>query len=279
MAMTRFYRRGLSLLLIASISLGLTVLTPSAAQSQSWMQMLFQGIQVLQLSNLSPRQEVGIGQQINQQLIEQGQFRPARNPGLNRYINDLGQQLAQKSDRPDLPYTFQVVNDKNINAFATMGGFVYINTGTIVAAENEAELASVIAHEIGHITARHSVTRMRDMALSQGLMTAAGIQESTMVNLGVQLAVNLPLSREAELEADQLGLKMMFRSGYAPIGMVNFMKKLQRANGGAAPEILSSHPDTGNRVIALKKSIDPAYANQGEGLDSQAYQNTIRSFR
>ncbi|MFM7578978.1 MAG: M48 family metalloprotease, partial [Microcystaceae cyanobacterium] len=138
-----------------------------------------------------------------------------RNRPLNEYINEIGQHLAQNSDRPDLPYTFQVVNDRAINAFATMGGFVYINTGTILAADNEAELASVIAHEIGHITARHSVTRMRDMALSQGLMTAAGLQESTIVNMGVQLAVNLPMSREAEMEADQLGLKMLTRAGYA----------------------------------------------------------------
>ncbi|MFM8294686.1 MAG: M48 family metallopeptidase, partial [Microcystaceae cyanobacterium] len=248
------------------------------AHSQSWLQMLFQGVQVLQLSNLSPRQEVNLGQQINQQLLNQGQFRPVRNRPLNEYINEIGQHLAQNSDRPDLPYTFQVVNDRAINAFATMGGFVYINTGTILAADNEAELASVIAHEIGHITARHSVTRMRDMALSQGLMTAAGLQESTIVNMGVQLAVNLPMSREAEMEADQLGLKMLTRAGYAPIGMVNFMKKLQ-SKGGSPPEILSSHPDTQNRVIALQRKISPEWAEQGAGLDSKAYKDQLQSFR
>jgi len=126
----------------------------------------------------------GVGQQINQQLVQQGQFRPSRNRSLNRYVNEIGQRLAQSSERPDIPYTVQVVDDRAINAFATMGGYVYINTGTILAADNEAELASVIAHEIGHITARHAVTQMRDAALSQGLMSAAGLQESTIVRLG-----------------------------------------------------------------------------------------------
>ncbi|MEB3249974.1 MAG: M48 family metallopeptidase [Merismopediaceae bacterium] len=276
--MKRFGQRWRTWMLIACLSWGLIVTLSPPAHSQSWLQMLFQGVQVLQLSNLSPRQEVHLGQQINQQLFNQGQFRPVRNRPLNEYINEIGQHLAQNSDRPDLPYTFQVVNDRAINAFATMGGFVYINTGTILAADNEAELASVIAHEIGHITARHSVTRMRDMALSQGLMTAAGLQESTIVKMGVQLAVNLPMSREAEMEADQLGLKMLTRAGYAPIGMVNFMKKLQ-SKGGSPPEILSSHPDTQNRVIALQRKISPEWAEQGAGLDSKAYKDQLQSFR
>jgi predicted Zn-dependent protease len=242
------------------------------------MQLLFQGIQVLQLSNLSDQQEVRFGQQINQQLVQQGQFRPSRNRSLNRYVNEIGQRLAQSSERPDIPYTFQVVDDRAINAFATMGGYVYINTGTILAADNEAELASVIAHEIGHITARHAVTQMRDAALSQGLMSAAGLQESTIVRLGVQFAVNLPTSREDELEADSLGLNNLIRAGYAPIGIVNFMKKLQR-QGNSGIEILSSHPDTANRVVALQEVIDPNTANEGEGLDTQAYQTRISSRR
>jgi predicted Zn-dependent protease len=259
-----------------TFSLVLTTAQPS--YSQPWMQLFFQGMQALQLSNLSNRQEVRLGQQINQQLVQQGQFRPSRNQELNRYLNSIGQRLARTSKRPDIPYTFQAVNDRGINAFATMGGYVYINTGTIAAADNEAELASVIAHEIGHITARHAVTKMRDAALSQGLMTAAGLQESTIVQLGVQFAVNLPMSREDELEADRLGLNNLIRAGYAPIGMVNFMKKLQR-QGGAGIELLSSHPDTANRVIALEEAINPNRANQGDGLDEQAYQSKLRSLR
>lgn len=271
-------RRWLSLAIAGIMTFSLVLTTAQPSYSQPWMQLFFQGMQALQLSNLSNRQEVRLGQQINQQLVQQGQFRPSRNQELNRYLNQIGQRLARTSKRPDIPYTFQAVNDRGINAFATMGGYVYINTGTIAAADNEAELASVIAHEIGHITARHAVTKMRDAALSQGLMTAAGLQESTLVQLGVQFAVNLPMSREDELEADRLGLNNLIRAGYAPIGMVNFMKKLQRQGGGGI-ELLSSHPDTANRVIALEEAINPNRANQGDGLDEQAYQSKLRSLR
>ncbi|HAC64241.1 MAG TPA: peptidase, partial [Cyanothece sp. UBA12306] len=148
----------LSLLMTSTIIL--TNIQPS--YSQSWIDLLLRGVQVIQLSNLSDRQEVKYGQRINQELIQGGQFRPLNNRELARRINAIGQRLARTSSRPNLPYTFQVVNDSSVNAFATMGGFVYINTGLIATAENEAELASVIAHEIAHITARHSINQMRD---------------------------------------------------------------------------------------------------------------------
>jgi predicted Zn-dependent protease len=243
------------------------------------LNLLFQGIQVLQLSSLSNSQEVRLGQQINQQLIQQGKFRVSRDRRLNGYVNEIGQQLARNSKRPDIPYTFQVVNDRAINAFATMGGFVYLNRGMIEAADTEAELASVIAHEIAHIVARHAVNQMRDVALSQGLMGAAGLKESTIVQMGVQLAVNLPNSREAELEADQLGLQNLQRVGYAPIGMINFMQKLLQAGGGGTPEILNTHPDTRNRIIALQRKIDRNTAYEGLGLDEQDYRDRIRASR
>lgn len=277
--LTRWQKRFISLVLTTILSFSLTVGIAQPSFSQSWLPFLFQGIQVLQLSNLSNAQEVRLGQQINQQLIRQGKFRLSRNRGLNAYINEIGQRLAQSSQRPDIPYTFQIVSDRNINAFATMGGFVYINQGTIEAADTEAELASVIAHEIGHIVARHAVNQMRDVALSQGLMGAAGLQESTMVQLGVQLAFNLPNSREAELEADQLGLRNLQRAGYAPIGMINFMQKLLKQGGGGMPEILNTHPDTRNRIVALQRSINPNTAYDGDGLDQQVYSANIRSLR
>lgn len=275
----RKQKRYISLLLIAITTLGLTFGLSQPSYGQSWLNLLFQGIQVLQLSSLSNSQEVRLGQQINQQLIQQGKFQVSRDRYLNIYVNEIGQQLARSSKRPDIPYTFQVVNDPAINAFATMGGFVYINRGTIEAADTEAELASVIAHEIGHIVARHAVTQMRDVALSQGLMGAAGLQESTIVQMGVQLAVNLPSSREAELEADQLGLQNLQRAGYAPIGMINFMQKLLKADGSGTPEILNTHPDTRNRIIALQKNINRNTAYEGLGLDERNYRDRIRASR
>lgn len=260
--------------LIGSLGFGLHLGLPSPALAQSWLNLLLQGLQVIQLSNLSDRQEVRLGQQINQQLIQQRKFKPSGDRRLQSYVNEIGQRLAQTSSRPDIPYTFQVVDDKAINAFATMGGFVYINTGLIYTADNESELASVIAHEIAHIADRHAVTRMRDMALSQGLMTATGMQESQVVQMAVQLGFNLPMSREDELAADNLGLRNLINAGYAPEGMVSFMKKLQR-QGNAAPEFLSTHPLTQNRIVALQRSIPDRYLNGGDGLDPQVYNQRI----
>ncbi|MGP0128152.1 MAG: M48 family metallopeptidase [cyanobacterium endosymbiont of Rhopalodia musculus] len=254
----------------------LTNIQPS--YSQSWLNLLFQGVQVIQFTTMSDSQEVQLAQQINDELIRSGQFRISQNPQLNQTIKRIGQRLAPTSGRPNLPYTFQVVDDTSINAFATMGGFVYINTGLIAAAENEAELASVVAHEVAHITARHSITQMRDIALSQGLMSAAGLSENTIVQLGVQLGVNLPHSRKDELEADQLGLRNLISAGYAPIGMVTFMQKLMQNNGPFAADFLSTHPATSDRLRALNRAVDDQRPYQGDGLDNQAYQQNVRRF-
>ncbi len=267
-------QRFVAWILTAIVTATTVVGVASPVAAQSWLNLLLQGLQVIQLSNLSDQQEVRLGQQINQQLYSQGQFRPHGDRRLQNYVNGIGQRLARTSARPNIPYTFQVVDDGRINAFATMGGFVYVNTGLIAAAENEAELASVIAHEIAHIGDRHAVTRMRDTALSQGLMSAAGMQESRIVQMAMQLGFNLPMSREDELAADEMGLRNLVRAGYAPAGMVSFMQKLQRQSG-AAPEFLSSHPLTQNRISVLQRAIPPQYLNQGDGLDPYAYDQNI----
>lgn len=244
----------------------------------SWFELLQRGAQVIQLSNISDRQEASIGSDINQQLIKSGQAKIYRNRQINDYVNQIGQRLARTSGRPNLRYTFQVVDDKNINAFATMGGYVYINTGLMLAAENEAELASVVGHEIGHIVGRHAVKHMRQRAISQGILSVAGLDQSAAVNIGVDLAVNRPKSREDELEADQLGLTNLKKAGYAPSGMVSFMKKLLK-RGSSGPKILSTHPSTSARIQALNSKINPSKANVGRGLNRGAYKSKIRSIR
>ncbi|MDJ0599723.1 MAG: M48 family metallopeptidase [Crocosphaera sp.] len=276
MKLKRPYFRPLIYGLLATlISSSIIISSPQPSYGQSWLNWIFQGVQVIQLSSLSDSQEVKYGGQINQELIRSGKFRLSRNQALIQRIDRIGQRLAQNSSRPNLPFTFQVVQDNSINAFATMGGFVYINTGLIATAENEAELASVIGHEIAHITERHSIKQMRNVAISQGLMSATGLSESNIVNIGVQLAVNLPHSREAELEADQVGLRNLRQAGYAPIGMITFMKKLTQ-KGGSPPAFLSTHPATSQRVEALNKAVNPDIAYQGDGLDTQAYQREFR---
>lgn len=270
----RYQRRWLYSLMSFVLAVSLVVGIPQASQA-GWFDLILNGIQVIQLSNISDNQEVQIGKQINNQLVS-SDIRLYRNPGINRYVSEIGQRLAQQSKRPDIPYTFQVVNDKSINAFATMGGFVYVNAGLIAAADNEAQLASVMAHEIGHISARHSIQQMRQAAIEQGVASAAGLDRNTLVNIGVQVALQLPNSRKDEFQADQLGLQTLEKTGYAPSAMVAFMEKLLKT-GGSVPTFLSSHPATQDRIKALEQAIDPATANQGIGLDKVAYKNKIRA--
>ncbi len=264
--------RGIYLFLSVIVAAGIWVISPEPTQAFSLPELIFRGIQVIQLSNMSDRQEVTVGQQINQQLTK-SEFKLDRNRATIVYINRIGQRLAQESDRPDIPYTFQVIDDDNINAFATMGGFVYVNKGLMAAADNEAQLASVIAHEIGHISARHSIKQMRQMAIASGVASAAGLDGSRAVQIGVELALRRPHSRQAEYEADQLGLQSMGRSGYAQSGMVDFMKKL--LNQPSAPSILSTHPATSDRIAAISQAIDPDLAS-GEGLNNAAYKLEMR---
>ncbi|MBD2209416.1 M48 family metalloprotease [Calothrix sp. FACHB-156] len=265
----RWFYPLISVVVAVSVSLS----TPLPGRALDLLPLLFQGVQILQLSNISDRQEVDLGKQMNQEL--QSEFRLYRNAAVTRYVEQIGQRLAANSDRPNLPYTFQVVDDKAINAFATAGGYVYIHTGLLQAAENEAELASVIAHEIGHIGGKHLVKQMRQRALASGVATAAGLDRNTAVGIGVELALNRPRSRQDEFDADQRGLRTLARSGYAQSGMVSFMQKL--LGRGSTPSFLSTHPATSDRINALKKAINAQPTNGRYGLDNAAYKANIRA--
>ena len=275
---SRFYRRFCYGLLAFILTLALSSIDVRPSYSVSWLELMIRGIQIVQISNIDDSQEVELGKAINQELINSGRAKIYRDRAINNYISSIGQRLAKTSQRRDLPYTFQVVDDDSINAFATMGGYVYINTGLIAAADNEAELASVIGHEIGHVVGRHGVEQMRDRAISQGLLSAAGLDRSNAIQIGVELAVSRPNSRSDELEADRLGLDNMVKANYAPAGILGFMEKLLQ-KGGSTPSFLSTHPATNERIKILQQQIEPQTANVGDGLDRQAYKNRIRSLK
>lgn len=257
-----------------SVALGLIVTTPQPGHAASLFELLLRGVQIIQLSTISDRQEVALGKQINDQLVS-SEVKLYNDRGLNNYVNEIGQRLVPYSERPNIPYTFQVVDSDQINAFATMGGYVYVTTELIKTADNEAQLASVIGHEIGHIASRHSIEQMRESAVAQGLASAAGLDRNTAVNIGVELALRRPNSRRDELEADQKGLATLEGAGYAPVAMVDFMKKL--LNQGSLPSFLSTHPAVSDRIRALNRVIDPATASSGGGLDATAYRSRVGS--
>lgn len=274
-SLSRGYRHRLLYPLLSFVlTLSLVVGIPFASQA-SLFDAIFQGIQLVQLSNISDRQEVQIGRQINQQLVSR-EIRIYRNPEITRYVDEIGQRLVKTSKRSNIPYTFQVVDDKSINAFATMGGFVYVNRGLIATADNEAQLASVIGHEIGHIARRHAIQQLRQQALQQGIAAAAGLNRNVLVDLGTKVALQLPNSRKDEFQADQEGLYNIEQAGYAPSAMVAFMQKLLK-KGGSIPTFLSNHPATSDRVKALEEAIKPSQSNVGTGLDGDSYKSRISS--
>lgn len=273
---TKRYRRWLYGALSLVMALGLIITTPHPSQAvPRWLELILRGAQIIQLSNLSDNQEVSLGRQINQQLTTR-QFRLYRDSSITEYVNQVGQRLVPHSPRPDIPYTFQVVDSNQVNAFATMGGFVYVTTGLLRTAENEAELASVIGHEVGHIARRHAVVQMRERAIQGGIASAAGLDNNTAVAIGVELAVNRPNSRQNEYEADQVGLATIAGAEYAPSGAVTFMRKLMSQSGGSAPTFLSSHPATSDRVTRLQSLVDSSDARGRDGLDTAAYRTNIR---
>jgi predicted Zn-dependent protease len=274
---SKLYRRIVYGLVAMTMVLGIGVTTAQPSQA-GWMDLLLGGVRVFQLSNMSDAQEVDLGRGIDQQLIDSGQIRVYNNAEVTSYVDEIGQRLAAVSDRPNIPYVFRVVQDDAVNAFATMGGRVYITTGLIEAADNEAELAGVMGHEIGHIAGRHAVEQMRQVAITQGITGALGVNRDQLVNIGTQIALQLPASRNDEYEADRHGFDSMGRAGYDQSGMVTFMQKLVRQ--GSPPEFLSTHPDARNRVNALQQNLDEsAMPDATAGLSESAYSSNIAPLR
>jgi len=245
---------------------------PSSAISLNIGDLLRNAVRYVQVANISDEEEVEIGQQINEMLLEQ-QYQLYRNPQVNQYVDRLGQYLVEASDRRDVPYTFQVIASDEINAFAIPGGFIYVTTGLLQAADNEAQLASVLAHEIAHVNERHSVQALRRAVLAQGIAETVGLDMNTLVQVGYQLAVSLPRSREFEYEADQVGLNILQDAGYAPIAFVQFFNQLREQ--AFPPEFLRTHPVTENRIEAIQSLVEPGTAYIGGGLNEEVYESRI----
>ncbi|MBD2356458.1 M48 family metalloprotease [Tolypothrix sp. FACHB-123] len=244
-------RKSLSVLLGVgtAVGVGFTSLTP--ANAIPWERLIFNGVQLLQLSNISPQQTVALGQNIHQQVRQN--YRLDSNSKTNAYVNRVGQRLARASNCSQVPFKFYVVRDSSINAFATTGGYVYVNTGLINAADNEDQLASVIAHEIAHICNNDLIDKLKQTQLAQGAASLAGLDQSAVTAIAYKLAVDLPNSREAEFDADDKGLQYMRRAGYNLNAMPAFMRKLVRQS--SAPSFLSSHPGTQERISVIERKI------------------------
>ena len=234
---------------------------------------------------MSREDEIRIGAEEHPKLIKEfgGAYSDAK---LRAYIRRIGLKLARHADSSGLPYTFTILNSDKINALALPGGYVYITRGLLALADNEAEMAGVLAHEIGHVTARHTAERYSTaQATNLGLMvlgvlgSAAGVPGGVgqLVGYGAQAALQ-SYSREQELESDMLGVRYLSRAGYSPDAMTSFFHKLkaheelERALEGKKEEtpnnIMATHPRTAQRIgqaIQLAKAVRVANPVFGRG--------------
>jgi predicted Zn-dependent protease len=215
-----------------------------------------------ELSLVSEAQEVEIGRESDPAITAQmGGVYP--DSALQRYVRGLGLELAAAGERPGLPWSFKLLDDDLVNAFALPGGFVYITRGILANMNSEAELVAVLGHEAGHITARHTAGQITRMQLGQLGLGLGMIFSETIRDYGQAAATGLQLlflayGRDDERQSDQLGFRYMTRINYHPDGMTNVMRMLQSTSAsaeGSVPTWLSSHPDPGNRVQANEQRI------------------------
>lgn len=209
----------------------------------------------------SIEREVAIGRQLAAEVDRTSKV--INDPIVTEYINRVAQNVVLHSDSK-VPFTIKVIDSQEVNAFALPGGFLYVNRGLLEAAENEAEVAGVIAHEIAHVAARHGMEQASKGELfnylSIPLIFLGGIG-GYAIRQGVGLAVPLgflKFSRGAEKEADRLGAQYMWASGYDPNALITFFEKLQAKNKkkpGTLSKLFSTHPMTGDRITEVRELI------------------------
>jgi predicted Zn-dependent protease len=190
--------------------------------------------------------------------------------GLQNWVNAMGQKLAATSERPELPWEFKVVDDASVNAFALPGGFIFVTRGLLTQLTSEAELASVIGHEIGHVTARHSVQQMSREQLAGLALGVGSVLSPTVAKYGQVAGAGLGLlfmkyGRDDETQSDRLGFRYALTNGYDTREMANVFRMFQQqealGGGGRLPEWQSSHPDPGNRVNTVQRMVSASGAN------------------
>jgi predicted Zn-dependent protease len=212
-----------------------------------------------QLVLMSEEQEIQMGREADPQIV--AQFGLYGDSALQRFIREKGTAMAAISHRPNLQYTFRIVESEVVNAFAVPGGYVYFTRGIMAHFNNEAEFAGVLGHEIGHVTARHTVIQQRNATLGQVGILAGVILNPNLGQFAQQASQGLGLlllkfGRDDERESDQLGVEYSTKIGYDAKEMADFFVTLQRKSGGAAGEIpnfLSTHPDPGERNVTVAR--------------------------
>jgi beta-barrel assembly-enhancing protease len=215
------------------------------------------------LNFYSLEHEIALGKQLSAEIERQAKF--INDPVVTEYVNRVGQNLVRNSDA-QVPFTIKVIDSDVVNAFALPGGFFYVNSGLILHADEESELAGVMAHEIAHVCARHGTKQATKSEITQLAMIPAMIfipytLAGYAIYQGMQFAIPmafLQFTRVDEREADYLGLEYMYKAGYDPNAFVSFFEKVaadEKKQPGTIPKFFSTHPPTPDRIEASQKEI------------------------
>jgi predicted Zn-dependent protease len=224
------------------------------------------------LNFYSLEHEIALGKQLSAEVERQAKF--INDPVVNEYVNRVGQNLVRNSDA-QVPFTIKVIDSDVVNAFALPGGFFYVNSGLILHADEESELAGVMAHEIAHVCARHGTKQATKGEIAQLAMIPAMIfipytLAGYAIYQGMQFAIPmafLQFTRTDEAEADYLGLEYMYKAGYDPNAFVAFFEKVasdEKKQPGTIPKIFSTHPPTPERIKASQKEIATVLPQRAE---------------
>jgi Zn-dependent protease with chaperone function len=218
------------------------------------------------LNFFSRESERSMGQRYSEEL--NAKLPLITDPFVTEYIDQLGRKLVDNSLQPDMNYHFFVVNDREINAFALPGGYIYVNRGLIEAAEDESEVAGVLGHEIGHVVGRHSTNQMSKQLLLTGILLGAAVgvgaksekwgqAVAALGGIGV-FFTTMKFSRDHERQADWLGMQAMAKAGYDPQGLIDFFRIMDtesRRKGGAGLAFMNTHPLPAERVRNMTQEV------------------------
>src|SRR5271163_2130142 len=231
----------------------------------------------------SLEKEIALGKGMAQQVERQAKI--IDDPTIAEYVNRLGQNLVRNSDAK-VPFTIKVIDTEDVNAFALPGGFFFVNSGLILKADTEAELAGVMAHEIAHVAARHG-TRQATRGQVAQLATIPLIFMGGWAGYGIRQAASimvpigfLQFSKAFESEADMLGLQYMYKTGYDPEAFVDFFEKIQsleKKKPGTMAKVFSTHPPTDDRIVNAQKNIQDMLKARPEYVVTTSEFNDVKA--
>lgn len=237
------------------------------------------GLESINWKSPSQAEEVALGREITGNLL--GAAPLVKDAALQKYVNSVGRWVASQSERPNLPWRFGVIESDDLNAFAAPGGYVVITKGLYKKMTNEAQLAGVLGHEIGHIVAKHQLKVLQKQQLlnfGAGILSSKVGKDNQLANKVIGSGAEISarsLDKSAEYEADRLGLSYATRAGYAPYGLVDVLQELSltNANDGSIALLFKTHPHPDERLASLSDAVGDKLDNLSEGktLETRFY--------